>query len=488
MVRFNPFVVFLSFILAFFSLQINSYAQILEEITTDEATESAGPMKLLVITAKIDSHKVNPIDQEIATLVSNIVLDLVDIEVIKEIFTKEDQHRTEQKELLRDSTLEDEEAIKFAKLVGAEETIVINIQNYSQKGVPPERNDKSDEIGLIHSVPNLFSSLFKSGSAKDCTDIYPTNIRTNLLVQIRILDVENGALFYAFDVDATHTGGAKVKSRTKALEKFEHKVLTELKTVYLPGSKGKLTGNGKIFSFKKSDLSIYPGMTFELVQSESKKTVDSKTITIPGGTVGYGTVHDTTGNTIGVKILRQWQPIESECWALEQRKAIHAFNFSFTPPVTEKFTSVDILYHGDPEKDYDWGLGMRAIRVTDSFDRDDYGFGFEGFAGRRFYNHPRYNFGLEVGLGIDFPFRKDNAGNTVSALIASCPVRITAEILLSSNYDLVINAGYRFATTTNDWTYSEDDQSHSAVWEGDIAPEVTNSGFLFSVGYRYLFE
>jgi len=40
-----------------------------------------------------------------------------------------------------------------------------------------------------------------------------------------------------------------------------------------------------------------------------------------------------------------------------------------------------------------------------------------------------------------------------------------------------LNTGYRFGRKSNDWNYSEDDETYSATWN-DNAPKVDNSGFF----------
>jgi len=61
---------------------------------------------------------------------------------------------------------------------------------------------------------------------------------------------------------------------------------------------------------------------------------------------------------------------------------------------------------------------------------------------------------------------------------------MVAELLVARKMDFVIHAGYRFAAKSDYWEYSENDETFPAYWENK-APEVENSGLIFSVGLKY---
>jgi len=57
-------------------------------------------------------------------------------------------------------------------------------------------------------------------------------------------------------------------------------------------------------------------------------------------------------------------------------------------------------------------------------------------------------------------------------------------LLFARKYDFVIHAGYHFAVKADYWEYSEEEETIPAYWENK-APEVDNSGLIFSVGLKY---
>ena len=93
--------------------------------------------------------------------------------------------------------------------------------------------------------------------------------------------------------------------------------------------------------------------------------------------------------------------------------------------------------------------------------------------------------GTKVGMDMDILFRKDDNEEVVNTVLFSAQAGLLSEIPFSPNLDFVVNVGYRFGFKTDTWEYSVDDDTFPAFWENDI-PRVDNSGFVFSVGFKYL--
>jgi len=128
---------------------------------------------------------------------------------------------------------------------------------------------------------------------------------------------------------------------------------------------------------------------------------------------------------------------------------------------------------------------MQIIKVTDSYDEDDYGCGFGGFGIWRFINTSKIDLGGKLGINLDIPFKKDDAGQTVHTLLFSSHIGMVGEFLISKKLDFSITAGYRFGLRNDNWQYTEDEEDIPAYWEQD-APEVKNSGLMVAIGFKYL--
>lgn len=226
-------------------------------------------------------------------------------------------------------------------------------------------------------------------------------------------------------------------------------------------------------------------MIFELVEPDRIWELDDEEVLVPGSRAAIATVVDTSTDSSGFKILRQWRDTYPGSEAVEQPRTILALSFNFNPPATNAYSNLGVYFQANPLHDLDWGVGMQIMRITDAFGDDDYGFGFGAIALWRFLNTTKIDFGAKVGMDFDIPFKKDDSENTVHTLLFSSPLGFVAEFLLSKKVDFVIHAGYRFGNKSNQWEYSEAEESYPAYWE-ENAPKVTNSGFMLSAGLKYL--
>ncbi|UCE05050.1 MAG: hypothetical protein JSW07_15705, partial [bacterium] len=275
------------------------------------------------------------------------------------------------------------------------------------------------------------------------------------------------------------------KSKAKAMKLLKRKAISKLKSIYWFSADIIKIKNGMIGLPFGTTSGIKKGMMFELVEPDRVWTYEDEEILVPGGSAGIATVVDTSADNSGLRILRQWRDHYIGSWAIEHPTSVFALGLNFVPPSTDAYTNLGIQLHVGPMHDFDWGFGMQIIRITDSFGDDDFGFGFGGFGIWRFLNTSKIDLGVKLGIDLDIPFRKDDDGQTVHSILFSGYMGVVGEFLLSKKFDFVISAGYCFSTKSDKWEYSDDEETFPAFWEKD-APEVNNSGFMLSVGFKYL--
>lgn len=123
---------------------------------------------------------------------------------------------------------------------------------------------------------------------------------------------------------------------------------------------------------------VEKGLFFERIEPDRIWELDDEEFLVPGSSAAIATVMDTSVDSSGFKILRQWRDIYPGSWAVEHPAPIFAWGLNFSPPSTDSYSSLGICFHFAPLHRFDFGFGMQIIKVTDSYEEDDYGFGFSG--------------------------------------------------------------------------------------------------------------
>ena len=445
----------------FFCLLINGYSQ------EFDSTFTINQMRLPVLKAQNAKPSDSSLEDQAAIILSEAVrkLWLSDVIVGIEIDSKGD---TDENFLTR------ERIINFRLPSPFSEAIVISNVELSQKVLPTL--DENEYFQLDGTVKDLLDSDDDKGE-----------IHTELFLTAWLIDIKTQEVIAPFEIDVFYTGGSRQKSLSKAMSQLKKKAVYELKWFYwLAAGITQREGNfrelpiGTKRRIRKNEL-------FEIIEPDRSIDTEDGELIIIGGPVALAAVVDTAKERSRLRILRQWQDDYPGSWAVEYPKMVHALQFVYTPPVTQSYTRYGIQFNGRPLRSLDWGFGAQIIKVVDSFDDNDYGFGFGGFGLYRFFNMTKLDLGAKIGFDLDIPFREDDDEQLVSTALLSTHVGVVAEFLISAKCDLVLMAGYRFGLKSSEWSYSEEDESYDAYWD-DVAPEVDNSGFTISVGTRLLLK
>ena len=408
------------------------------------------------------------LNDEVANLISEVAKQLNLYDIIVGIYmdsTSENQ----------DSTITDKMIVNLKQIERFSEAIVVTATDIFQQGVPPEQDE---------AYFSIKDQIFKK-DLQESNQQYSKNIQTQLTVYAQIIHIKTGDLLGSLNLEVLHTGGSLKKSKAKAMKLLKKKAIYELKSIYWFSTDLITTKNGMTGLPFGTSSGIKKGMLFELIEPDRIWTLDDEEFLAPGGSAGIATVVDTSADSCGLRILRQWRDLYSGSWAVEHPKKIFAIQLNFLPPSIDSYTNFGVYFQGRPLHEFDWGFGMQIMQVNDSFGDNDYGFGFGGYGIWRFFNMSRIDLGGKLGIDLDIPFRKDDDERTVNTALFSAHIGLVAEFFLSARSDFVISAGYRFGVKSKNWEYSEDEETYSAYWENG-SPEVDNSGLMFSIGYKHL--
>ncbi len=351
-----------------------------------------------------------------------------------------------------------------------------------------------DELSqYVETLVVTNASITQTESPKNINDGYFLNtndphskyIVTKLSLCAHFLDINTRENLGPFDLEIRESARTRKESRSRVLNSFNIRIMTELKRIYWLSSDVDSIIDDKLTIQLGTDHGLKKGLIFDLVVPERSWTILNEESISQPKTVGFMRVIDTSSESSALRLFRQWDNLFEGSWVVEHFKPSYALELFCVPPITSRYFSLGINGHARPFQSLDFGGGCQFIRVTDSFGGDDYGVGFSGFGIWRYIDKPRMNVGGKLGANLDIPFKKDDRGSTVLAALVSFNVGMLAEITINRRFDMVFNAGYRLAIKTDRWIYSEGDESYPAVWE-DEAPVVDNSGLFFSLGFHYL--
>ena len=471
-----------------FSVSIIIFISNLSDISAQETTNiknmvTSEKKRLLILHTKYDDQDPYSIDKEVASTIANIATKLGRFEVIdrsnlKSILDEQTLHLTG---IINDSMI-----VSIGNIAAAKEALLITVHNFSQKGVPKEDKEDEDRSFLEQVTISIIKGIFKKEKEDDP---YANNIQTQLSVQVRYIEIETGKSLSSFEIDVGYTGGTRGKSRAVVMKMLKRQTIKELKTLYCLTSEVISVDNREVLLLLGEDIGVRNGTIFEIVEPDYVKTFGSRDVTLPGRRVGFVSVKDVSFEANRSVILRQWLPIKNGYKALEHTKTTQGLQVNLlTSP--DRYYSLGIQAHVNPFHQRDWGFELRFIQIIDSFNDKDNGFGIGLFATQQFLNASKLTLRARLGLDFDVPFRKDDKNHTVNAAVLSSSVGISGEILLTENYDIIINAGYKSWGKSSKWTYSrgegEDQETYPAVWNND-SPEVNISGFFLTIGFRIIF-
>lgn len=395
--------------------------------------------------------------------------------------------------------VDDSSAVEIGRIAAAQEALRITVLNFHQIGVPKEgekeKEDEDDEDFGKFLAKEIVKGLIRSSqeSAKKKLEPYHDNIQTQISIEVRNIDVESGRTMYSFQVSASHTGGARGKSREMAFSKLRYGIGTELRKFYTLEARVMAIRGDELFLPLGTSIGLRPGMLFAIVEPDREEQFGDMTITIPGRPVAYARVQEVSETGNRSLVLRRWGEIRQGYAAREQIAPLWGLQLDVRPGVSGGLGNnlgLGLRFHTAAISSFDFGLGTRFATTIDSHDMTDTGFEFTGMAGTRYRlaNSMALFTHLEFSAGVFF--REDDANHTVNAAVGTLSLGANLEILRSQGKDLVVGLAWRFGGKSSKWTYSEGDGEDSetidAFWIDD-APQIDISGLFVTVGYRFIF-
>jgi hypothetical protein len=455
--------------------------------------------KLVILTSEDENNEITDKIYQIASSTATQLkrYDVIDRSQIERILKEQKfQHS---------GIVDQDQAVELGKVAAADRALLIQIQNFGQKGVPTEDQEEEEEeepkTGLFGWV---VKKVVKAEIDKSMENIerYPNNINTIIDGDVRLINVETSQSIASFSIHADHTGGVKAKSLSHALKQIRSQINTNLKELFQLSSEVlDIQGNDVTLLLGKN-MGVNSGTLFEIVSRDEKKTVRDREITIPGNSVGFVQVNTVSIDACEGKVLRKWAEIEPGYQAHEITKRV--FTGGISGIYGNNPLNMRLRLYGNFKP---FGrLGGEVYgdigTVKDTRDDTDFHFGFGFSMNYRMIKTASFSLGPVFNLPFDFHMRVDDEDNNAESHMVFLPITsprlgLQSEIMLSPKIDLVIRGEYVLTSANmGDWRYTEkqaDNENETEVWnahwEADAgpAPEIEYHGWVITLGIRSTF-
>lgn len=455
--------------------------------------------KLLILASDNNDSKIS---QQITQIASSIATQLNRYIVIDR---KQLESILNEQKLQYSGLIEDTQIIEIGKIAAANEALVVQINNFDQKGVPTKKQIDQDEKEEQKEAEESFlgwlaKEVVTAVIDKEMEDVerYPNNIQTVIDGEVRLINIETGESISSFTIQADHTGGIKKKSLVSALNQLRSQIRTNLKTLYKLSSEVLEIQGDKVILLLGKNMGVKSGTIFEIITREEKTLIRGREITIPGKSVGFVEVQTMSIDASDGKVLRKWNKIKPGYQAHELTEGI--FSGGVNAMYGSNPVNMQLRLFGEINPFHRFGgtiygdIGM----VEDSRKDSDFQFGF-GFAlNYRLIPTAPFSLGASINMPFNFHIRKDDknsqgVSNTVILPITSPRVGLQSEIMVSPQIDLVIKTEYVLRSINlGEWSYTEEQddgetKSWNANWNDLEAPEIIYKDWIFSIGIRSTF-
>ena len=384
-----------------------------------------------------------------------------------------------------DQSIDPSLALAFGEECEVGDVFLFDVTKFTQVGSAETPEDASSNI-LVRAFVGILKALFED-KPENKSEPHYDNIRTEIEVRLRLIDVNEAVLTETFTMGVSYVGGIKSESLNHALEKLGDNIRAELRRRYTPIA--TITGfdHTKLLLDEGRDSGMLKGKSYEIFSPDYMDQTDSENRVIYGTSAGYAKITFADSNRSRAAVMRQWAPVDTGFVLLALERMIQGAVINASIPVGQNYAGIGLGFNYQPIKEFDGGAEIRVITAQDNFNKDNWGVGFGVYGSWRFLNMPQFAMKARLDGDFDIFFRTDAEEDLANLPLFSLSPGIVAEFLISPESDLVVHAGYRIWGKSSGWEKSGDeDETIDAVWKSD-PPKVNLSGLFLKIGYRFYF-
>ena len=454
--------------------------------------------KLIILTNEDETNEIIDRMYEIASS-SAIQLqryEVMDRRMLKDILKEQ--------KLQHSGIMNNDQAVEIGKIATANEALLINMQIFEQKGIPPKKKENDEEeSNKMGFVGWVIKEVVKTEIAKATADIekYPNNIQTIIECKVILINVENGKSIDTFDIRAEYVGGNKSKSLSKAFKQVQSQMINKLKGIYKLSSEVLEARGDELILLLGKNMGVSSNSIFEIISRDERKIIKNRTITIPGNSVGIVKVDLVSNDASKASVLRQWNDIKPGYQAHEITGQIFSGGIAGIYGKDSNHMRLRIFAQINPFRKIGGDIYGDIGLTRDTRGRDDFQFGFGGSFNLRLLKKSSFTFGPTISVPIDFHTRRDDEdfegkSHWVFLPTISPRIGIQTEMMLSSKTDIIIRLEYVLSSTSSKyWTYSEKQENfegeiESTTWNANwnqnlgAVPDINYEGWILKLGFR----
>ncbi|UCF64696.1 MAG: hypothetical protein JSW33_02345 [bacterium] len=383
------------------------------------------------------------------------------------------------------TNLDDSILIRIGRLTLATEIMVVEVvklsQNYLNSAQSGESIITSEQKMTVDS-----DTIPVELKTRENTKKPGRYFQTECLINIRIIDVVSAQNLETITIEVSHADTSWSASKSGALKILQSLTTSELREIYLLCPEITQIQNTLVQLNRGSEAGIQKGMLFIVRSPDQWEEYYGQSKIIPGKEIGLITTQDISEKRSVATLLRQTGYIGQGFRAFEYPESIYGLRINFSPGLTDSIMSIGAQFFWRPLQRWQYGCGLRVIRITDSKSDKNYGFGMEGLGGVHLYRIPRISVGAIMTLNFDLPFKYDDNNNTVFLPILSGELGMRLNITHFWKTDISIMAGYRISIRDDNWQISSEEEDVGPVYWEDSPPAINISGFFIQAGYTFL--
>lgn len=448
--------------------------------------------RIVVLPAEYRYNEYRNISDEILDIVSNSITALGRFEVIDR--TDLNAVLTELG-LAQSGIVDESQAVEVGKLLASDVGLLVKLSNFSQQGIPTKedlewekkKREEEKKKGVLEKiVDNILERRKREKEEK-----YEYNIKTDLSVLIKKIDIERGKILDSFQIQVAHTGGSRIESRRKALNKFKLLLPNKLRRFYILKSLViEKTGDRAIVLIGQN-VGARRGIKFNVFREGKTVEIAGRKVSLPMKRLGIIKLTSISENTSIASILRGRGKIRENDFLIE--RLVHDFgltiNFGRSSPSGFTFGGISINY--DQFNRFSPGVLSNFGQAYDT-ENEAFPVIFPGvFASYKIFRTDPLDIFTMAGFGLLFATARDDRGKDVNALSPVFTLGGGLDIYLSDELIIAIKSLYLLAGKISKWEIAEEEKSEDKDIKPDwssrgYSPEIEAGGFTIIIGLKYV--
>ena len=463
------------------------YSQDLDEDLTLEK-------KPIIILPSKDVNNPESIGNKITSILSQKATDLGRFEIIDRRLINS---ILEEQRLQNSGLFNEDQIVQIGELASAKEAFIVNIFEYTQKGVPKRKKKEKKDDDKEETLSTWVVKTMVTATAKAITEEsrkreqnieLENNINTIINGEIRMIDIASGISKNTFHFGSQFTGGNRNHSLNRALFYASLQIGKKLRSFYSLTSEVISVDGYEIDLLTGKDLGVKKGVLFEIASIDKEKIYKNRLVKIPGKTRALARVSDVGPNASRAKIIRKWRKVLPGLKAYEvmrlPRLTQTDFSYSNMP-----WYELGYRYWFLPFNKLSISLNTQLGTIEDSKKINNVYFGI----GSSLNFNLAYFFGITPSFGTNIPInffiRRDDNQKSVTSYLISPSLNFNFSIQLGQFWDVIFSTEYVLNKVQSKWTYHARDENgepyrKSGFWNTGEPYFLVNNQIYFKISLR----